>query len=148
MAAEDFTVEPGQEQRRRYYEKLFEDDCFFHSKRFRWLVTASRPRDNFRWQCRVGLVNRIDPETQWWRVRVETESAQSVAPGADDLCTDGTLVKSAVCDTTDETSFEKADCLNRNTDLHGKITITLGGPPIPPSPASELINPLTTRMSD
>jgi hypothetical protein len=148
MEGPNFVVGPGEVSSRRYYEKLFEDGCISETKELGWLVTATRAQDNFRWQCRLRLVNQIDPVSTWWRIKLEANSAQPVAQGAADLCRDGTLVKSAICHTTDETSFERADCLNQGADLYGTISVTLGGPPLPPpqphpqpSPA-QLANPL------
>ena len=145
MDSSDFVVQPGEVSRRHYYEKLFEDGCISETKELGWIVTATRPQDGFRWQCRLRLVNHIDPVSAWWRVKIATDSMQPLGQGpagSADLCTDGTLVKSAVCHTTDESSFERADCLNQGAELYGTITITLGGPSMPLPPPEQLTNPL------
>ncbi|MEX3956611.1 hypothetical protein [Trinickia sp. EG282A] len=141
---EKFTLERGWNEKYRYYELLSEDSCFYETKELRWLVTASRQEDNFRWQCRMRLTNRFDAEIRWFRTKVEIEPVEPVAPGASDLCTDGTLFKSAICESSDKASWERANCLNQDSDMHGNITIKLGGPPLPPAPASWSVNPLTT----
>jgi hypothetical protein len=142
VGPENLTVRPGRSEERRYYEKLSEDDCFYETKELRWLVTASRPEDNFRWQCRMHLINRIQPETDWFRLKVGIEPVEPVTPGTADLCTDGTLFKSAICEDADKTRIGQSNCLNQYVDMHGRITIELGGPP-----ASWSVNPLTTSAS-
>ncbi|MGN6652536.1 hypothetical protein [Trinickia sp.] len=148
MGEEGFTVKPGQVFSRHYYEKLFEAGCFSETKELGWIVTATRPQDNFRWQCHVRLINGIDSKSEWWRVKIQTKAVEPVAPGTADLCTDRTLIRSAVCETTDESSFERADCLNQTSDSHGKIRITLGGPPMPAHIAPQAGGTLTTSPFD
>ncbi|PTB18730.1 hypothetical protein C9I57_22310 [Trinickia symbiotica] len=143
----NFTLNRGWNETYRYYEKLSEDNCFYETKELRWLVTASRQEDNFRWQCRMRLTNRFDAEIGWFRTKVETKPVEPVAPGASDLCTDGTLFKSAICESSDKASWGRANCLNQESDMHGKIIIKLGGPPLPPAPPSWSVNPLTTSAS-
>lgn len=144
VGAETLAIPRGETKERRYYEKLAENDCFFEAKELRWLITVSRPEDNFEWQCRMRLINRIDPEINWWRIKVEIAP---VTPGTPNLCTDGTLFKSVIC--TDPESGTQSNCLNQNSNDFGKIRITLGGPPLAPAPApaSWSINPLTTSAS-
>jgi hypothetical protein len=143
----DFTVVQGWNPRYGYFERLFENDCFYETKELHWLVKASRPQDGLQRQCRMRLLRRYDPEEGWFVTRIETDAARPVAPGADDLCTNGTLFKAAICENSDTQAAGKADCLNRDSEHNGKITIRFGGPALPPVPASERINPLTERAA-
>lgn len=142
-----FTVAQGWNPPYQYFEKLFDNDCMYETKELHWLVKASRPQDGLQWQCRVRLLRRYDQEQEWFVTRVETEAAQPVAPGSPDLCTNGTLFKSATCEISDVQLFGRGDCLNRDSEYNGKIEIKFGGPPLPVVPASEQINPLTGRAS-
>lgn len=144
---EHFVVAQGWNPAYSYYDKLFEDDCMYETKELHWLVKASRPQDGLKWQCRVRLLRRYDQAQDEFVTRIETEAAQPVAPGSPDLCTNGTLFKSATCEISDAQEFGRGDCLNRDSEYNGKIKIKFGGPPLPVVPASEQINPLTGRAS-
>ncbi len=142
-----FTVAQGWNPNYRYSDKLFENDCMFEPKELHWLVKASRPQDGFAWQCRMRLIRHIDKDSGWFVTRVETEAVQPVEPGSPDYCANGTLFKSAICETSDVQLFGSEDCLNRDSDFNGRTTVVFGGPPLPPVPASERLNPLVTGAS-
>lgn len=143
----NFTVAQGWNAPYQYFEKLFDNGCMYETKQFHWLVKASRPQDGLQWQCRMRLLRRYDQERGWFVTRIETEAVQPVAPGSPDLCTNGTLFKSATCEISDVQAFGQEDCLNRDSEYNGKIKIKFGGPPLPAAPASERANPLTGRAS-
>lgn len=147
VGPQNFTIVQGWNPHYRYYERLFERDCMYETKELHWLVTASRPQDGLDRQCRMKLTRRFDRASGWFITRIDVEAAKPVAQGAADLCTNGTLFKSATCEVSDVQAFGRDDCLNRDSDHHGKITVVLGGPPLPPAPQSERINPLIEGSS-